>query len=65
MHLVVDYGRALYVVGSSAELGAWNMENALRLTWTEVRVTRNLGQFLAWFLQNIGFFPMLVQIRSR
>lgn len=31
----VMYGRALYVVGSVAELGCWNINKAKRLSWGE------------------------------
>jgi hypothetical protein len=30
-----EFGQALVVVGSCAALGAWNVDNALRLNWQE------------------------------
>lgn len=30
-----EFGQALIVVGSCATLGAWNVDNALRLNWQE------------------------------
>lgn len=30
-----EFGQQLVVVGSCAALGAWNVDNAVRLTWQE------------------------------
>eukprot|EP00882_Tetradesmus_deserticola_P003887 GHRQ01004111.1.p1 GENE.GHRQ01004111.1~~GHRQ01004111.1.p1 ORF type:complete len:251 (+),score=115.78 GHRQ01004111.1:188-940(+) len=38
IRLKVDFGQALLVVGSCASLGAWNVDNAVRLTWQEGNV---------------------------
>jgi hypothetical protein len=32
----VEYGSGVYVSGSCNELGAWNIEHALRLNWNPV-----------------------------
>ncbi|KAF6262639.1 hypothetical protein COO60DRAFT_601225 [Scenedesmus sp. NREL 46B-D3] len=38
IRLKVDFGQHLLVVGSCASLGAWNVDNAVRLTWQEGNV---------------------------
>jgi hypothetical protein len=35
IRLKVDFGQQLFVVGSCASLGAWNMDNAVKLNWQE------------------------------
>jgi hypothetical protein len=31
----VEFGECLCVIGSSADLGEWNVEKKIKLTWTE------------------------------
>jgi hypothetical protein len=31
MHMAVQYGKAVYLVGSCPELGCWNIKEAVRL----------------------------------
>jgi hypothetical protein len=38
IRLKVEFGQHLLVVGSCASLGAWNVDNAVRLTWQEGNV---------------------------
>lgn len=38
IRLKVEWGQHLLVVGSCASLGAWNVDNAVRLTWQEGNV---------------------------
>ncbi|WIA22231.1 hypothetical protein OEZ85_004559 [Tetradesmus obliquus] len=38
IRLQVEWGQHLLVVGSCASLGAWNVDNAVRLTWQEGNV---------------------------
>lgn len=48
MQLRVPYGRAVYVVGNSEEIGRWDVAKAHRLTWTPVPMISILGGHLAW-----------------
>ena len=34
----VEFGEAAYVIGSAAEIGSWDMSNALRLIWNDVKI---------------------------
>lgn len=34
----VEYGKAVYVVGNIQQLGAWDVQASLRLSWSEVRI---------------------------
>lgn len=36
IHMILPFGKAVYVVGSCQELGNWNVAESLRLEWTEV-----------------------------
>lgn len=33
VHKYVEYGQAIYLIGSNANLGSWNLANARRMLW--------------------------------
>jgi len=55
MQLYVGFGRSLYIVGDSDEIGKWNIGKAYRLTWTNVPPIMILGRYLARILHYPGW----------